>query len=98
MRALNLLDLLSRQLDTNGLHIVLQMLHLPAADDGEDVWGLLHDVRKSDSGNGELELFGNLVENHSDLLLGLCRSAEVTAGVTIFLLCGSLAMKIHHHV
>ena len=42
--ALKVRDMLGCESDLEGLEVVVEVLHLTAADYGEDVWGLLHDV------------------------------------------------------
>ena len=44
---LEFLDLLVGKLDGQCLDVVLQVLHFPAADDGEDVGSFGHDVSES---------------------------------------------------
>ena len=46
--ALEVRDLLRRERDGERLDVVVQMLDLAAADDGEDVRRLLHNVRNGD--------------------------------------------------
>ena len=50
--ALQVLDLLVRQLDAQRLDVVVQVLDLTSADDGEHVGRLLHHVRKRDGREG----------------------------------------------
>ena len=45
LRSLDLLDLRVGECDVEGLDVALELLDLAAADDGEDVRGLLHHVR-----------------------------------------------------
>lgn len=68
--ALEELDLLIAQLQTQGLDVVHEMLDLAAADDGEDVGGLLHDISEGDGGErGDAVLSRDLFERGRHLLL-----------------------------
>jgi hypothetical protein len=58
-RALDLIHVLLGQLHAQGLNVAFQMLDLPSAADGEDVGGLVHDVREGDAGDDTPLSLGN---------------------------------------
>lgn len=92
---LEVLDLVVGQLEAEGLDVVLEVLDLAAADDGEDVGGLLHDVGEG-HGRQALQavLARDLFEGGADLFfLGRLAPAEhapqpfalLLAGLELFL-------------
>lgn len=70
-RVFDLVDLVGREADAQRVDVALQVIFLAAAADGEDVGGLVHDVRERDArDDGSLPL-GDLLEHvrHGDLVV-----------------------------
>ena len=71
--AVNLVELRVRELDTQRLGVALEVLDFAAADDGEDVRGLVHDVRQGDAGDERLLPVGDFLQRINDFALLLAR-------------------------
>lgn len=69
--SLDLADILVAELECKSVDVALQMLDLATANDGEDIGSLVHDIRKSDTGDGRFLTLGNLLQRLADLVFRL---------------------------
>lgn len=83
---LDLIDLLLTELELQRLNVALQVVDLPATDNGENMRRFVHDIRQGDTGDQRPLLVRNLLELLADGNLVLVGRAHLTTLLRLALL------------